>query len=234
MRTATLALLLALAAFPLAAEITPPVNLGASGMTLSLRLWKWTEAGGWAAQSVVGLTAADLPTGEYTVYDLPTATDAARSALFVAESASPAVGLAAYHYGASPGQRIVWRHLVDLGEIPLIFKQHDTHGAINLDITSGLVEDIGDPSTTVAFALWNPTSGAVVFSGRAGTISNVALDASSGTYTATFSYDLQATDLDNAGVFFGEFTVTFPDATKLTLPANNTLRITVTEDFDGS
>lgn len=230
----TLSCAFLLAASLAATEVSTPTNLGAASLTPSVRIWKWTEALGWASASAAGVTVEELGSGDYYLAGLPTATDATRYLAVVYDSGTPAEALAVYGWGASPGQRIVWRHLVDLGDTPLVFKQHDTHGDITLDVTSGLVEDIGDPSTTVAFALWSPTTGAVVFSGRAGSIENVALDSTSGTYSATLVYDLQDGDLDTAGTFLGEFTVTFPDATTLTLPSNNTLRLTVREDFDGS
>lgn len=231
MKRASVFLAILLFSLPVAAEITPPVNLGASGMTLSLRLWKWTDAAGWTAESVAGLTIADLTTGEYTVDGLPSATDSDRYSLIVAETASPAVGLAAYHYGASPGQRIVWQTVTDPSDSPLTFKQDDTHGSITLVIQSGLVSDIGDPSTTLTFSMWGVSSGAAVFTTRASVISNVALDALTGTYSALFTYDLQTGDMATPGSFLGEFKITYPDTTVLTLPSNNQLRIKVVRDF---
>lgn len=122
--------------------------------------------------------------------------------------------------------------VLDYGDQPIVRKQHDTHGAISLIVSSGLVSAI--QTATATFSLWNIDGGAAVLTDEAATISSAAEDSETGTWGCVLSYTLQATDLDNVGTFLFEWEITYADATKQTLPADNSLRLEVIGDFDGS
>ena len=228
-----LALLLTLENGPPArGEAAPPVNLGAPGLTLQVRLYRFTAATGWQLADASAVTLTDLGSGDYLADGLPDAAGDERYRLLLAEAGELTRALAGYTYGAPPQQRIVWRQVLEPTPVTLR-KRGDTHGALSLQVRSGLPASIADPATTVTFTLWSTATRAAVFTGRPAAASNVVLDATSGTHGATLAYDLSAGDLDTAGVYLGEFTVTFPDGSVLTLPATDQLRVRVVQDFDG-
>lgn len=210
--------LLSMAALAGAAEQTPPVNLGASGASLELRLWRWSGTA-WASSSVVGLTVTDLTTGEYVIGNLPTAADGERYVLAVALAATPEDALASYEYGAIRGERIGWQPTVDLTTGRHTFRAGDSEGSISLTVTRGLGSWISNPATSATFALWLLPTGPTAFAGESATITGIVLDQTTGTYGATFTYTLQDGDLDAEGLYRGEFTVTTPTGTTRRLPA---------------
>jgi hypothetical protein len=214
------------------AQVAPPVNLGAAGLTVQARLWLW-DGTSWEAASVDGLTITDLGTGEYTVAGLPTATGDERYTLQLATAAAPAAALAEYTYGAVPGQRIVWRQELELPPQPLTFKRHDTYGSVSVVIRRRLPAAACEPETTVAFTLINQATSAVAVDAATAELSNCELDATTSTYGATLTYDWQAGDLAAAGSYLGEFTVCYAVGSCHTLPADNRLLLRVLPDFDG-
>ena len=121
---------------------------------------------------------------------------------------------------------------LDFGDRPIVHKQHDTHGSIALTVESGLVSGIQAATTT--FALWDIEAEAKLFSGRSADILSPVLNPDTGDWGCVLSYDLQAGDLDKIGRFVGEWEITYSDSTKHTVPADNSLRIEVIGDFDGS
>lgn len=228
--------LLAVVAVPSLAGVSSPRNLGAAGLcaSLSLRLWHWTELSGWASASAAGITCDELGSGEYAFDGLPTATGPDRYELVVALASDPETALDQYGYGAQPGRRILWGLEYEPLAEPWEFKQHDTHGSISLTILRGLPSEIG--VATASFTMID-TSGVAKVLSQPASIINIALDETSGgTYTAAFVYDWQATDLDTAGRFRGEFEITYPGPpiTKETLPRGEPIRLRVRPDFDGS
>lgn len=217
---------------PAAAFTTPPVNLGAAGLTLELRLWQY-DGSTWAAASTAGLSVDDLTTGEYTVDGLPTATGDERYLLVVASAADEASALAEYTYGAVPGQRIVWRQEVELPPQPLTFKRNDTYGSVSVVIRRRLPAAACEPETTVVFTLINQATSVVAVDAATAELSDCELDATTSTYGATLTYDWQAGDLAAAGSYLGEFTVCYAVGSCHTLPADNRLLLRVLPDFDG-
>ncbi len=215
---------------PAAAEVSLPVNLGVTGLSLQARLWRW-DGSAWAQASPSGITTVDLGTGEYLATGLPTATGSDRYELVLAAAGDPAQGLATYSWGARPAQRIVWRSQIDSASSPRAFKRHDTHGSVALRILSGLPADI--ESAEVTFTLWNPATGAAVFAGRAAQVAEVVEDMASGSWGATLVYDLAPGDLATAGRYLGEFTVCYSPGQCHTLPNDNSLELRVLVDFDG-
>jgi hypothetical protein len=229
-RTVVLALVLVVTGTAVA-EVSLPVNLGQTGLTLQPRLWKWNGSA-WSLASGSGIAVSDLGTGEYVFSGLPTAAGEERYELVVTAAAEPALGLASYSYGARPGQRIVWRSQIESGSSPRLFKRNDTHGAIALKILAGLPADI--ETSAITFALWNPVTGTAVFAGRPAQVADVVQDAASGTWGATLIYDLALSDLATAGKYLGEFTVCYSPGQCHTLPPDNSLELRVMVDFDGN
>lgn len=220
-----------LAAIPAAAEeVSLPVNLGAPGLSLQLRLWHWDGAA-WAPASTSGVTVSDLGTGEYVVAGLPAALGTDRYELVLAAAGDPAQGLATYSYGARPAQRIVWRSQIESASSPRLFKRHDTHGAVELKVLSGLPADVA--TAMVTFTLWNPATGTALFAGRPAQVADVVEDMASGSWGATLVYPLAAGDLATAGRYLGEFTICYAPGECHTLPSDNSLEIRVLVDFDG-
>ena len=210
---------------------TPPVNLGATGLSLDLRLWHWTDtAGDWAQASTAGVTIVDEGTGEYTVDGLPVATGTERYHVVLFKTGSSTVAVRELTYGASPGRRILWRTELEAPAAPWVFKQNDSHGSISIAVLRGLPATIA--SATATFTMYNPADGSTVIVDQAASVTNTGLDATSGTYFATLVYDWSAGDLATAGRFRGEWEVTFPDTTKETFPKDDRLRITVRPDFN--
>ncbi len=236
-RLATL-LAVATAAVAVAAE-SPPVNLGAEGLALEVRVLRTDDASAWVEIDPGAAAVVDLGDGDYYVDALPDATLSERYFVALTPMANPAEALATYFYGAKPGQRIVWRHDVVVPARPRTFVQFDTYGSIELEIRSGLPAEIGDPSTTATFQLYDPASDVVLFTQRAAEIANVTLDPTSGSWGASLVYDLRAKlcsphctpgDLDVAGTFTGTFRVCYVSLVSChTLPVNPPLTIDVLE-----
>lgn len=232
MRTSRLlvAAAVVLVAFAARAEsTTPPRNLGQAGLALDLSLWRF-DGSTWAAADASGLDVVDLGDGWYRVEDLPNAAGAEAYQLGLALAGAPERVLAEYAWGAQPGQRIVWRQQVRLQD-PRVFKRGDTHGAVSLEVLSGLPADVAGAAAT--FTLYAPSTGTAVFSGRPASVESVVFDATSGSWGATLVYDLAAGDLAATGRYLGEFTLCYTPGSCHTLPADNTLELRVLGDFDG-
>ena len=215
-----------------ASEVTPPVNLGAAGLTLEMRLWHYAS-GAWSSASTSGITCTDLTTGEYSCAGLPTATGSERYTLLLADESAPEAALAEYAYGATPGTRIVWRQEIDIPSSTNVYKQHDTAGSVSIVIRRNLPAAIASGDTIATFALWSLTTGELVFGGHEAEISDDVLDQTTGTHGATLTYDWVNGGLETAGQYLGEFTVCYSGGTCQTLPSDNRLTVKVLPDFDG-
>jgi hypothetical protein len=205
-----------------------PVPLGSEGLSLTVRLRQWTEdTGTWADVSAAAVDVVDEGDGEYSLADLPAATGADRYAVTLALSSDPDRGLYTYSYGALPGTRTVWREEIDLPGSPLTFKVGDTAGSISLVVLRRLPAEVCDGGTAATFTLAPAGGGAAVVDEAAAVITDCELDATTGTYGATLTYDLETGDLATAGRYLGQFTVTYDGGEVQTLPAGNTLQVTV-------
>ena len=131
-----------------------------------------------------------------------------------------------------PGERIVYQLVSSIPTQPRIFKRGDTHGSITLVVTQGLPSTISDLATTAVFGMRPLNSSTATLTLRPSVISNVTDHAASGTKGATFEYVIEATTLATSGRYLGEFTITFPDATKQTVPTDDSLTFLVKEDVD--
>lgn len=216
-----------------ATEATPPLALGASGLTLHLDLLAQSAPGGsWTAQDTDDLTISDLANGEYVIGGLPTASGTTRYHLAVSLDGDPERHLATTTYGAAPGTRILWRQELQLPPQPVTFKRGDTYGSIALQVIRRLPAAACAPETTATFSAWSIGGGATAWSGRTATISDCALEATTGTYGATLTYDLQSGDTATAGRYLGEFKICYSLGSCHTLPADNRLEWRVVEAFD--
>jgi Rib/alpha/Esp surface antigen-like repeat protein len=231
--TAAIAFLsMCIAAF--ASELSPPYNLGTPGLELELRLWRYDQGSGWEAADASAIVTTDLGTGEYLFSQLPEASGKAAYVLVVALTASPSQALATYTYGAVPGQINTWRMEYRPMSSPFVFKTNDTYALVYLVVASGLPAAIGNAETSAIFTMLDVTSGEATIEDRAATISNVTLDAGTGTYGATLTWDgVQEGDFSTPGQYMAEFEITYPDGRKQTVPADNRLRVEIISDFDG-
>ena len=233
MKKTFLSILLFLLASAGSADVTSlPFNLGATGYVvgdLSLALWRWNGTA-WVTASSAGLTLNEEGSGDYSIGTLPDAISSERYSVTVAWATAVDVGLWTYHYGADPGTRIIYREEITPPSEPRVFKQHDTFGAITVEVTRGLPSAIS--TATATFTLRDRSDNTTPVLDQAAVISNVALDVNSGTYGANFTYDLVAPDLDEDGTFLGEFEITYADTTKQTVPVDDRLMITVLPDYN--
>lgn len=225
---------LVFAAPALAAETSWPVALGESGLSLSLRLYLFHPSSGWASASAAGITTTDLGDGEYVFGNLPTATAEQRYALYVARAADPELTIARYWWGEAWGRSPIAPPRSLLPAAPLVFKLNDTAGEIALTVQSGLSASVADPTTTATFSLVSATSGAAVFTGRPARITATFEHVATGTYGATFVYDLEDGGPATAGSYLGEFVLTLPDDRRFALPADNRLAVRFNAPLDGS
>lgn len=221
-----LALLLASPAAAIESEV---FSLGQTGLSLTVRLRKWTEATGlWADVSgapLTGIDVVDEGNGEYSLADLPAATGTDRYAATVALTSDATRGLLTYTYGARPGVRLVWQEEIALPSSPLVFRRGDSFGALSLVVTRGLPEAACDATATMDAA--SQQTNAALFSDRAATVTNCELDATSGTYGATITADLTAGDLDTVGRYAATATLCYEPGSCQTLPGANLLRFEV-------
>lgn len=227
-----IALLLAVTA-PLCATITSaPVNLGDAGLTLTVGLRHWQEDAPdtWAVASTVGVTVNDLGGGLYTVSGLPAATGTDRYALTLSASGR---GLVTYTYGAQPGQRVVWREELALPSVPYVFKAGDTAGSISLVVLRRLPAAACEPETTATFTAATQQTNVAIITDEAAVISDCELDATTGTYGLTLTYDWQDGDLDTVGKYLGEFELCYSPTSCQTLPSDNRLTFTVVRRLGG-
>lgn len=214
----------------LSAAPPPPVNLGASGLSLGVRLWLLSGST-WSAASASGVVVSELgAAGEYVVTGLPVASGAARYHLVLFESAAPSVALAELTYGAEPGAALAWAPRIDPTSTPWVFAQGDTSGSITLRVADGLPSAVADPATTVTLSLFplRRSAGSALLVDAPATVTAIAQQAGSGLYAATLSYALQAGDLDAAaGDYAVQFKVTFPGGGVRLLPpdASRVLRV---------
>ncbi len=220
-----------LVAAPAAAADSPPVNLGAEGLTPGLRVLKASDVSPWADVDPGSAVVVEIGAGDYYVAGLPDAVGRERYFVVMTSAGDPNRALATYVYGAKPGQRIVWRSDIVLPARPRTFKQGDSFGAVELRVNSGLPVDISDGATVATFQLYDPSDDVVLFSGRAAVISDVTQDATSGSWGASLIYDLQAGDLDVAGTLLGEFRICYPSGACHTLPTTPALELVVLEAF---
>ena len=227
------ALLLA-CALPAAAIESDPVNLGATGLSLSVSLLQWNEeTGEWDEVDASAVTVVEEGDGSYSLDDLPAATGTDRYAATIALAAEPNRGLFTYPYGAQPGTRLVWQQEITLPSQPVVFKQDDTFGSISMVVVRNLPEEACEPETAVTFSAENAQTRVALFTDRAATISDCEEDVTTGSYGLTATYDLQAGDTETVAKYIGEFTICYDGGECHTLPANNILRFEVVRKVGG-
>jgi hypothetical protein len=235
-RAGVLVALLLLAGAAGATTITSaPVQLGAAGLDLAVTLRQWTEAApdSWPTASTVGITVNDLGDGSYTISGLPLATGTVRYAATLAIDGDAERGLFTYTYGAQPGVRLVWKEDLDLPAAPTTFKQGDTYGSLSLVVRRRLPAAACEPGTTATLTVANAQTGVALFSDRSATISNCELDATTASYGATFTYDIQAGDLATVGKYIGEFEICYEPGVCHTVPTDGRLRFEVVKRLGG-
>ena len=177
------------------------------------------------AADASGVTVVAEGDGHYSLAGLPAATGTDRYAATIALSADADRGLHTYHYGSVPGVRMVWREEIALPSQPLIFRRGDSYGSLALTVRRGLPAEACAATVTASAA--NSATGALLFEDAAATVSDCELDVTTGTYGATFSKDLSATDLDEAGRYVATFEVCYAVDECQTLPSTNVLRFEV-------
>lgn len=102
-------------------------------------------------------------------------------------------------------------------------KEGDTSPAIEFALTP---TDILLTGATVVFSM-HDRRGTVKVNRQAATIT----DDGAATDTPTVQYDWASADTDTAGTYYGEFEVTYTDATVETFPNNGFITIRVTKDI---
>lgn len=222
-----------LLALPLGATSTSsPVDLGAAGLDVDVTLLRWQESApdAWPEVSATGVTVNDLGGGLYTVSGLPLATGLTRYAVRLSAGG---VGLFTYAYGAQPGVRLVWQQELALPAAPTVFKQGDTAGSIALHVLRRLPAAACEPEAELTITAANATTGVALFTDRAATISNCTLDATTGTYGALFTYDLQAGDTAAVAKYAAEFRICYSPSSCQTLPSDGRLRFEVVRRLGG-
>lgn len=206
---------------------SPVFNAGAEGLTLVAHVYTAVDRdAAWSAYDPTGISVVEISDGDYYVTGLPEGEVRERFHLIVVASGSPAVGVYGYGWGAVPGERIVYRVATEIPDAPREFRQGDTHGSIALSVTSGLPDAISNPLTEATWSQSNKDSDTVLVA-RPASIGSIVDDAETGTKGATFSYAIEANTLDEAGLHFGLFVVTYPDGTVQTLPPENILTFNV-------
>lgn len=223
-------LLLAVAAG--ATSTSAPVDLGTAGLDVDVTLLRWQEGApdAWPEVSAAGVTVNDLGGGLYTVSGLPLATGLDRYAVRLSAGG---VGLFTYSYGAQPGVRIVWQQELALPAAVTIFKQGDTVGSLSLAVLRRLPAAACEPETELTVTAANTQTGAALFTDRAAVISNCSLDATTGTYGALFTYDLQAGDTATVAKYAAEFKICYSPTSCQTLPSDGRLRFEVVRRLGG-
>jgi hypothetical protein len=206
---------------------SPVFNAGAEGLTLVAHVYVAEDRdAAWLAHIDAGIVVVELDSGDYYVTGLPEGESRQRFHLVVVASGSPSIGLYGYGWGAVPGERIVYRVATEIPDSPREFRQGDTHGSIALVVTSGLPDAISNPLTEVTWSQSSKDSDAVL-TARPATVGSIVADDLTGTKGATFAYEIEADTLDETGLHFGVFVVTYPDGTVQTIPAENILTFNV-------
>ena len=206
---------------------SPVFNAGAEGLTLLARVLVAADRdAAWTAYDPTGIAVVELESGDYYVTGLPEGESRQRFHLTVVASGSPNVGVYAYDWGAVPGELTVYRVRTSIPDAPREFRQGDTHGSIALVVTSGLPDAISNPLTAATWSQSNKDSDTVL-TVRPASIGSIVSDDETGTKGATFSYEIEADTLDETGLHFGLFVVTYPDGTVQTLPPENILTFNV-------
>lgn len=210
--------------FAAAAAPPPPVNLGAAGLTLEVRLQRYTEASGtWTAQDPSAVTVTDRGDGDYDLEGLPTASGTDRYRVAIALAGDPDRALAELTYGALPGSQVLWVPRIDAPE-PHRFFEGDSSGTLGLRIRSGLPEAVTDPGTTVTLTLVPGGGGEPLIDAAPASLVAHFQDATTGTFGATLAYALQTGDLPAGSAsprglpHRAYFTLHFPGPVQRTLP----------------
>jgi hypothetical protein len=217
--------LLLLLAFPAGAEqIIPSVPLGAPGLDLVLTL-RLLEGGATTEedQDTDDVVVVDHGDGSYGFSGLPDAGGRDRYTLLVATEQEPTRHLGRWEWGAEPGVSVLFRNEIErVGGYTIV--EDDTAGAIQVVVRSGFAA----APTSATFTLADASTRTAVVSGRPAVVSNVTLDANTGSYGATFTYFVEAAASNTPGTYLGEFAVTMPDGTvHRGIPKDTPLRITV-------
>ena len=104
------------------------------------------------------------------------------------------------------------------------FRVGDSLGFLLLQVLSGLPDGI--PDSIATFTLFSLELSEPVFTNRPASVSGITLG-DSGTFGATLGYQLESGDLGVQGRYIGLFTISFPDGSQLSLPADDSMTITV-------
>lgn len=226
-------LLLAAGLSPLRATITSsPVDLGTAGLTVTvgLRHWQSSAPDSWPTATCSGCTVNDLGAGLYTVSGLPLATGTDRYAVTLTAGG---VSLFTYSYGAQPGVQLVWKEELELPSAPTRFVVGDSYGSLQLVVTRRLPSAACDVGTTATATAASEGSNVALFTDQTATISNCQQDQTTGTYGATFTYDLTAGDLDTVGRYVAQFKICYAPDSCQTLPSDLRLRFEVVKRAGG-
>jgi hypothetical protein len=200
------------------------INIGAEGLDLAVRLRQVTAAGEASVLPAGDVVISELGDGDYMLSGLPDAGGTDRVSVFVFIASEPARALYSYDYGAEPGTTVIFRQEV-AAVTGSTLVEDDTFGTVQVVVRSGLPSNIG--SGTATFSASNSDTGAAIVSTRPAVISNVVQDVSTGSWGATLTYQVEAAVTANPLTLDAEFRVTLPGGATLTLPQQQTLRITV-------
>jgi len=215
--------------------ISPPINLGQAGLALSVRLYFQAQGSAPVAQSTGTVTINEIGQGDYYFGGLPEPPGGSTAALVIYETASPALAMYTYSYGRVPGTAIVWRQGGQPTAPTQRIVQRDTYAVLGYEVLDGLPAEIADGGTAATFTLYNASTSAVVFSGRAAVISDVVQDGRGNGYGCTLTYAIQAGDTASPGSYRGRFSIDYVGATGIqTVPADDSLRVEIVPDYDAS
>jgi len=106
-------------------------------------------------------------------------------------------------------------------------RQNDSTGTISYVVDSGLGSTIA--TATAVFVVRNEDN-ETVFDDGVAAISSVTT-ADDGTKGATFSYTVTSEATENAGVYWGQFAITYTGGAVESVPKNNALQFLVSPDF---
>jgi hypothetical protein len=217
----------ALLALPLgAAQTTPAVGLGAEGLDLELSLLL-VEVGAVTAEvlPVDDVVTVEIGNGHYMFAGLPDAGGTDRITFSVASANDPLRPLYTYVYGAEPGTSVVFRVEGSIPTTGSTVVQDQTFGTVQYQVRSGLPANVG--SGTVTFSAANANTGVAVVSSRPAIISNIVEDVATGSWGAMLTYQIEAALTAAPATLSAEFWITMPGGSKLPVPLQTPLRITV-------
>ena len=105
----------------------------------------------------------------------------------------------------------------------LTFKRNDTRPYFKVKIIDESGNNVDLTGATVTFTMRNRSDATVKVNAASCTVTSAT--------AGEVEYRWAATDLDTAGIYDGEFCITFSGPTILTLPSNNYIEIEVEADL---